>query len=87
MSMGSTIVGASAAAFEGSALKVMSSVLNLEPEFIHHFMLQQKELTSPFPLVGEMKHAFHAMEHAAHDFGEAVTHAVAHMNSGPKQGR
>lgn len=83
----STIVAASASAFEGAALKIMSSVLNLEPAFIDHFMHQHKELTSPHPLVGEMKHAFQAVEHAAQDFGSALSHAVAQMNSGPHHGR
>jgi hypothetical protein len=48
----STIVAASASAFEGAALRVMGSVLNLDPQFINHFMQQHKDLTSNSPLIG-----------------------------------
>lgn len=62
----STIVAASASAFEGAALRVMGSVLNLDTQFINHFMQQHKELTSDKPLInGVFAEAKFAMAEAS----------------------
>lgn len=61
----STIVAASASAFEGAALRVMGSVLNLDPQFINHFMQQHKELTSTTPLIGGIAQAQFAVAEAS----------------------
>lgn len=42
------------AMFQGNALKG-ARALNIPDAFIDHFVQQQHELTSPFPLVGDAK--------------------------------
>jgi hypothetical protein len=42
-----------AASFEGAALN-MARILNLPNEITDFFMKQHKDLTSPFPLVGDI---------------------------------
>lgn len=53
---------ANSAAFEGAALKVMAGILNLPPQFINHFVTQQKELTSELPIFNDIMRRFEVVE-------------------------